>query len=103
MATPTLLDLARASTGTVVVDGARLAAADLVAAARPAAAALHERGVRPGDGVLLVDDGSGADLLAAMLGVWWVGGRASVLPAGAQAAHRAAVLRQTGAVLTVSA
>jgi acyl-CoA synthetase (AMP-forming)/AMP-acid ligase II len=97
----TLLELVRSSSGTVVLDGAIWQAADLVAGARRAAAGLQSRRVQPGDGVLLVDDGGGAELLAALLGAWWVAARPVVVPGTVDPTGTAAIRELTGAKLTV--
>ncbi|MGY5060714.1 class I adenylate-forming enzyme family protein [Streptomyces sp. 900105755] len=97
----TLLDLVRASDGSIVMDGARLTAADLALQARATAVALAARGVGPGDAVVLVDDGSGAELLRCLLAAWSVGARAALVSGTADEAEVAAVVRQTGASLLV--
>ncbi|KAB8161724.1 AMP-binding protein [Streptomyces sp. 3MP-14] len=99
----TLLELLRRSRGSVVVDGRRHSATELVAAARGAAAGLAARGLGRDDGVLLVDDGGGVELLASLLGAWWVGARPAVVAASAEPDALRAIRDQTGAALLVRA
>ncbi|GAA2909505.1 hypothetical protein Acy02nite_89080 [Actinoplanes cyaneus] len=96
----TLLDLLRDSPGTVTADGARLDLTTLLDGGRRAATGLRAQGVTAGAGVLLVDDGSAAELLAALLGVWHAGARAIVVPAG-EDERLAAITAQTRPALTV--
>ncbi|MFK3978770.1 class I adenylate-forming enzyme family protein [Micromonospora sp. NPDC050397] len=76
-----LVDLIRSSRGVVVVDHRGLGAEDMEDGARRAAAYLRARGVCRGDGVVLVDDGGGAELLMTLLGAWWLGARAMIVAA----------------------
>lgn len=97
----TLLEMVSSSRGSVVVDGARIAATDLVSKAATAAVGLRARGVGRGQGVVLVDDGDGVDVLAALLGAWWVGARPSIVAGTVSASELTAVRQQTGATLVV--
>ncbi|MGW3950441.1 class I adenylate-forming enzyme family protein [Streptomyces sp. NPDC004752] len=84
-----------------MVDGIRLSAADLVAGARTAAAGLRARGVRGGDGIALVDDGGGAELLTVLIGTWWIGARATVVSGSASRTEMNSVVRQGGVTFVV--
>ncbi|MFE6040538.1 class I adenylate-forming enzyme family protein [Streptomyces sp. NPDC056452] len=99
--TETLLDLVRSSGGTVVVDGRAWRSADIIAGASRSAGGFRSRNVQQGDGVLLVDDSAGIDLLAALLGAWWVGARAVVVPGTDDTARTESIREQTGAGLIV--
>src|SRR5712692_7291445 len=100
---PTLLELVLNSVGRVVVDGEWLTADDLAATAGRMAAGLERRGVEPGTGVVVVDDASGRDILAVMLGTWWLGAHTTILPRSTTARHLRAAKRETGADVVVSA
>lgn len=97
----TLLELLRVSQGAVVMDGIRYRASDLVAGARAAAADLRARGTQAGEGLVLVDDGGGAQLLSILMGTWWIGARATVLSGSASEAEVSSTVRQSGAKLVV--
>ncbi len=97
----TLLDLVRASEGTVVLDGAAWRTADLMVRARRAAGTFRSLGVRRGEGVLVVDDGGGADLLTALLGAWWVAARPTVVAGDIDVNRMESIREQTGTALIV--
>ncbi|MEO3755212.1 long-chain fatty acid--CoA ligase [Streptomyces sp. B6B3] len=97
----TLLELVRASRGFVVMGGQQYRATDLVSAARAAAAGLRARGVGHDDGVVMVDDGDGADLLACVLGAWWVGARPAVVGGATAPEELTSIRNQTGAALSL--
>ncbi len=99
----TLLELVTRSRGAVVVDGRWFSVSDLMARAERVAGGLRQRGLGPNEGVLLVDDGTGADLLSGLLGTWWRGARPVVLAGTAGPAEMARVRAQSGAQLVVGA
>lgn len=100
---PTLLELVLNSASHVLVDGRSLTADQLAVTAGRMAAGLERRGVEPGSGVVVVDDASGHDLLAVMLGAWWLGARPAILPRSTNVARLRAAKRETGADVVVSA
>jgi acyl-CoA synthetase (AMP-forming)/AMP-acid ligase II len=97
----TLLEVVRSSRGSVVVDGSRFDAADLGSVGRKAAAGLKARGVRRGDSIVAVDNGGGVELLASLLGAWWIGARPTVVTGSADDAEVQSIQRQTGGVLVL--
>ena len=99
----TLLDLVLNSAGCVVLDGERLTADDLATTAGRIAVGLERRGVGPGSGVVVVDNASGRDVLAVLLGTWWLGAHATILPRSTTASRLSAASRETGASVVVSA
>src|SRR5579863_9008151 len=97
----TLLALVLQGPGSIVVDGDRVDASALELSAKRAAAGYSIRGISAGDGVMIVDNGSGVELLAALLGAWWVGARATLLSSSTDAEQVRAIRAEAGASLLV--